>query len=32
MIPPIASNLVAGETPEAALAHVETLILSAIVT
>jgi len=25
MIPPIASNFVAGETPEAALAHVETL-------
>ncbi|MDB2226518.1 proline dehydrogenase, partial [Halorubrum ezzemoulense] len=25
MIPPIASNFVAGETPEAALAHVEGL-------
>jgi len=25
MIPPIASNFVAGETPEAALAHVESL-------
>ncbi|ELZ47324.1 Proline dehydrogenase, partial [Halorubrum coriense DSM 10284] len=27
MIPPIASNFVAGETPEAALAHVEALSL-----